>query len=424
MKQLSQKRNSFVFMRLRVIFFIFISFALFSTANAQSKKELEQKRARYRKEIKKAKQLLFKTKQQEEALLSELEDINKVINVRSRLITTIKQEEEELSAEIEKNQQEIDKLEKRLSVLKKEYADMIVQSYKSKTKQSRLMFILSSESFAKAYKRLQYIKQYSAYRKKQGDEIKTKAAEVITLNDSLVARQEEKILLIALHNKEQDSIKGEKNSQLRLVNLAKKKEKTLLAQIKAKQKEDTRLKRQIDNIIKTAIAKSNKKRGKKSSSFYLSPEDKRLASNFTSNKGKLPWPIKKYVVVRRYGKQKHPTMPGITLTSNGIHLATEKNAKARAVFKGTVLDIPLQTGRKKMVLVQHGNYVSIYKNLKNVSVKKGQKIDTKQSIGTIHTNAVTGKTILEFGLYKNTAYVDPEDWISKAHSSSVALASK
>lgn len=424
MRQISQKRDSFVFMRLRLIFFIFISFALFSTANAQSKKELEKKRARYRKEIKEAKQLLFKTKKQEEALLSELDDINKVINVRSRLISTIKQEEEELSIEIDKNQQEINKLEKRLFILKKEYADMIVQSYKSKTKQSRLMFVMSSESFAQAYKRLQYLKQYSAYRKKQGEEIKIKAAEVTTLNDSLVARQEEKVLLIALHNKEQDSIKGEKNSQLRLVNLAKKKEKTLLAQIKAKQKEDRQIQSQINKLIKRAIAKSNKKRGKKSSGFSLSPEEKLVGSSFVANKGKLPWPIEKYVVVRRYGKHKHPTMPGITRESYGIHLATEKNARARSIFKGTVMDIILTSGRKKMVLVQHGKYISAYKNLKTVSVKKGQKIDTKQSIGTIHTNAVTGKTILELGLYRNTSYVNPEDWISKAHSSSVALASK
>lgn len=422
MSKISQKRNIFVVMRYHVIFFIFFSFGLVTTTNAQTKKEIQQKRKKLREETQLIKKLLFKSKQEEESLLSDLEDINKVINVRSRLISTIKQEEEELSIEIEKNKQEISTLEKRLNILKKEYANMVVQSYKSKTKQSRLMFLLSSESFTQAYKRLQYLKQYSTYRKKQGIEIKDQAAKIIALNDSLVVKQDEKVLLIALHNKEQDSIKGEKNSQLRLVKRAKSKEKEYLAQIKAKEQEDARLGKQLQNLIKAAIAKSNKEKGKKSSGFILSPEEKLVGSNFLANKGKLPWPIRRYIIVRKFGKQKHPTMPGIMLTSNGLHLATEKNAKARAVFKGKVLAIQLQPGRKKMVLIQHGNYTSVYKNLKTVSVKKGQSISTKQEIGTIHTNAITGKTILEFGLFKNASIVNPEPWISKPNS--MVLASK
>lgn len=417
-----QKKDRFVVMKLRFIFFICLSFSVFFTANAQSKKELESRRKKLQAEKRKINELLFKSKEKEKALLSELDDINKVINVRSKLINIIVEEEKELTTDIDKNQTEIDKLEKQLNALKKEYADMIVQSYKSKTKQSRLMFLLSSENFAQAYKRLQYLKQYSSYRKKQGEQIKTKAQEIVTLNDSLIIKKEEKVLLIALHNKEQDSIKSEKNSQLRLVQKVKKKEKEYLAQYKAKQKEETKIARQLEKLIKDAIAKSNKSSsGKKSSGFSLSPEEKLVGSSFIANKGKLPWPINRYVLMRRYGKQKHPTMPGIMLTSQGLHLATEKNAKARAVFKGKVLAIQLQPGGKKMVLIQHGNYTSVYKNLKTVSVKKGQPINTKQEIGVVHTNAVTGKTILEFSLFKNASLVDPEPWISK---NTIALASK
>lgn len=408
-------------MRFRYIFFIFFSIAVVSTVNGQSKSELEKRRKKLQAEKRKINALLFKSKEKEKALLSELNDINKVINVRSKLIKTIIEEEQKLSIEIEKNQTEISQLEKQLNALKKEYANMIVQSYKSKTKQSRLMFLLSSESFGQAYKRLQYIKQYGTYRKKQGEQIKVKAQEIVTLNDSLIVKKEEKVLLIALHSKEQDSIKTEKSSQIRLVERVKKKEKEYLAQIKAKQQEEAKIDRQISSLIKAAIAKSNKSSGKKSSSFSLSPEEKLVGSNFVANKGKLPWPIKRYVLMRHYGKQKHPTMPGITITSNGLHLATEQNAKARSIFKGKVLAIQLQPGRKKMVLIQHGNYISVYKNLKSVSVKKGQSITTKQEIGTIHTNAVTGKTILEFGLFKNENLVDPEPWISKK---TTALASK
>ena len=154
----------------------------------------------------------------------------------------------------------------------------------------------------------------------------------------------------------------------------------------------------------------------------MTPEEKLVASTFVANKGKLPWPTEKGIVVRKYGKQKHPTLAGITIQSNGIQLATEKNAKARAIFKGKVLSIQLQPGRKKMVLIQHGNYISAYKNLDNVLVKRGQAVDTKQEIGTIHTDATTGKTILAFSLFKNTTLQNPESWISRGRS--FALASK
>lgn len=400
-----------MFMKLPFLLFIGLFFAFMGTTEAQTKWQLEKKRKQLQKEKSEIQKLLFKSRQEEETLLSELNDINKLINVRSELINTIEKEELELSREIEKNKKEVNRLEKSLKSLKQEYAGMIVQSYKTKAKQSRLMFLLSSESFAQAYKRLQYLKQISSYRKLQGEEIKHTQVELVTLNDSLILKQDEKVLLIALHNKEQDSIKKEKNSQLRLVEKTKEKEQQYIAQIKAKQREEALIDKQIDNLIKAAIAKSNAKGNKKSSAFSMSPEDKLVASNFVANKGKLPWPIKRYVVVRRYGKQKHPTMPGITIQSHGLHLATEANAKARAIFKGKVLAIQLQPGRKKMVLIQHGNYITVYKNLKAVKVKRGQAINTKQEIGTIHTDAVTGKTILEFGLFKNASIQNPENWI-------------
>ncbi len=420
---LSQKKDRFVFMKFRFIIFMSFFFALAFSATAQTKWQLEKKRKQLRKEIKEAQSLLFKSKQEEETLLSELNDINKVINVRSELINTIQQEETKLAQEIEKNQSEISGLEKSLVQLKKEYAQMIVQSYKSKTKQSRLMFLLSSENFTQAYKRLQYLKQISSYRKLQGEEIKHKQVELAVLTDSLLVKQDEKVLLIALHNKEQDSIKKEKNSQVQLVQRVKQKEQKYLTQIKSKQRQEALIDKQIQRLIREAIAKSNKAKNRKSSAFTMSPEEKLVASNFVANKGKLPWPIERYVVVRRYGKQKHPTMPGITIQSHGIHLATEQQAKARSIFKGKVLAIQLQPGRKKMVLVQHGNYISVYKNLKNVSVKAGQSVSTKQEIGTIHTDAITGKTILEFSLFKNTQVQNPETWISNGNNI-IALASK
>ncbi len=400
-------------MRLRLISIILFSVLVSFVSNAQTQKQLENRRIQLQKEIKEINTLLFQSKEEAETLLSELDDLTHKINVRSKLIKTINQEAESLSKAIDKNEKEIAVLEKKLTVLKEDYADMIVQSYKSKNKQSRLMFLLSSENFQQAYKRLQYIKQYSNYRKQQGEEIKATSVNLRALTDSLQIKEDEKQLLIALHLSEQKNVIQEKNEQENLVVKVKAKEKKYIAQINGKQKEDRKIDRKIKRLIKEAIARSNKKSGSKSSSLIMTPEEKKLALSFIDNKGKLPWPTERGIVVRKYGKQKHPTLAGITIQSNGVHVATEKKAMARSIFDGTVLSIQLLPGRKKMVLVQHGNYISAYKNLDNVLVKKGEKISTKQAIGTIHTDTTTGKTILAFSLFKETNIQNPEQWVYK-----------
>ncbi len=407
-------------MKLHYILFILCFFAISFSSVAQTKKQLQKKREELQREMKQINTLLFKSKQQEEALLSELGDLNKRIAVRSRLIITIDKEEQKLSEEIERNQTGIFSLEASLTKLKNEYADMIVKSYKNKNKQSTLMFLLASKNFSQAYKRMQYMKQYNAYRKTQGEKILIEYEKLATLNDSLILKKEEKVLLIALYTKERDSVNSEKTSQVALVNKVKKEESKYVAEFKRIQNRDNKLNKQIQRLIAEEIARSNKKANSNSSGIAMTPEEKLVASTFVANKGKLPWPTEKGIVVRKYGKQKHPTLAGITIQSNGIQLATEKNAKARSIFKGKVLSIQLQPGRKKMVLIQHGNYISAYKNLDNVSVKRGQSVSTKQEIGTIHTDATTGKTILAFSLFKNTTLQNPESWISRGKSFSLA----
>ncbi|MDY7394607.1 peptidoglycan DD-metalloendopeptidase family protein [Aureibaculum sp. 2210JD6-5] len=401
-------------MNLRVLLFIVVSIFFSLSSLGQSKAQLEKKRKEIQKEIKEAQTLLIKSKKEAETLLSELDDLNKIISIRARLIRTIDEEAEILSEAIAKNEKEIQSLEKNLAALKEEYANMVVSSYKSKSKQSRLMFLLSSESFAQAYKRLQYIKQYANYRKQQGEQIKISANELSVLTDSLREREDEKRLLIALHTRQKDSIDREKTSQVRLVGKVKAKEKKYISQIKKKQAEERKIDRQIDKLIAAAIAKSKEGTNKKASSgFHLTPEGKNLASDFVANKGKLPWPVKKGLVTRKYGTQPHPTLAGITIQSSGIHIATEKGAKAKAIFKGKVMSIQLQSGRKKLVLIQHGNYITAYTNLDDVLFKLGDTVNTGDEIGTIHTDAVNGKTILIFSLFKETKKLNPEPWIGK-----------
>jgi septal ring factor EnvC (AmiA/AmiB activator) len=404
----------FVELAARRAFFLFALAALLSVGSySQNRQELEKQRLKLQKEIKEINTLLFKSQKKEKTLLSDLSDLVKRIGVRSELINTINAETRELTQEIKENERQVDMLEDRLEALKKDYANMVVQSYKSKAKNSRLMFVLSSENFLQAYKRLDYIKQYADYRARQGEEIKVETIKLKNLNDYLIQTRAEKEMLLVINQREKDSIAKEKVSREAMVREVKQKEKKYVAEINKKQREEKEIDRKIEKLIAEAIASSKKSTAVKSSGFALTPEAKELEKDFISNKGKLPSPVERGVVVRRYGKQSHPTLKGITIESNGIFYATEKNTNARVIFDGKVLAIQVLPGNQKAVLVQHGNYISVYKNLDNVMVKKGDQVRTKQDIGRIHTDKTTGKTILAFVLFKEVHRQNPEEWVYK-----------
>jgi len=409
-----KKHKNYNWHNVRSLFVLFlILFMLPYISSGQSRKELEQDRIKLQEEIKETKDLLFKSQKREKNLLSELDDLNSLINVRSKLIRTVEAETKELNKDINENEKEVEQLENRLEELKKEYAEMVVQSYKSKTQQSRLMFLLSSENFLQAYKRVEYINQYAEYRAKQGEEIKIETVKLNNLNDYLKEIRITKEELLLVNQLEKDSINKEKSSRQRLVKDVKKNEKKYTVQINKKQKQEREIDRRIEQLIRTAMASSNKKSTVKSSGFSLTPEAKELEKDFISNKGKLPSPVERGIIVRHFGKQSHPTLRGITIESNGVFYATEKDANARVIFNGKVLAIQVLPGKKKAVLVQHGNYISVYKNLDNVNVQKGDLVRTKQEIGKIHTDKTTGKTILAFVLFKEIHRQNPEDWVYK-----------
>jgi len=408
------KRRYYPSINFRSSFILFVIICLLPISLlGQSRQDLEKQRLQLQKEIKEINTLLFQSQKKEKTLLSDLSDLVQRIGVRTKLINTINEETNQLKIEIKENERQVQLLEERLEYLKKDYANMVVQSYKSKTKNSRLMFLLSSENFLQAYKRLEYLKQYASYRVRQGEEIKEETIKLHNLNDYLVEKRSEKEELLAINRDEKDSISKEKSSRETLVKSVKKKEKKYIAQINNKQKEERKIDAKIEALIAEAIAKSNKTSNVKSSGFALTPEAIALEKDFISNKGKLPSPVERGVVVRRYGKQSHPTLKGITIESNGVFYATEKNANARVIFDGKVLAIQVLPGKKKAVLVQHGNYISVYKNLDNVTVQKGDLVSTKQLLGKIHTDKTTGKTILAFVLFKEIHRQNPEEWVYK-----------
>lgn len=398
-----------------------LTFTCLSTFS-QTKKELEQQRKKLKKEIAQVNSLLFKEQKKEKNVLEDLKDLNQKIDVRLRLIRTINSEARLLSREISKNKKEITKLEKELLALKTDYASMILKSYKSKSQQSRMMFLLSSQNFHQAYKRLEYMKQYTSFRKKQGEEIGVQTDLVKKMNDSLLYQKQVKDTLILSEKDQKEKIEIDKNNKVKLISTIKKKERKYKREIQNKINAEKRVAEKIDKIIRDEIAKANKianaklinkPKITKKNEFVLSPEAKALAAKFELNKGKLPWPIEEGLITRRFGKQSHPTFPGITINSTGLHMVTQRGRSAQAIFNGKILNVLVTSGGRRNVLIQHGNYITSYNNLEKLYVQKGDNVTTGQKIGQIFTDKVSGKTTLIFVLYKNTTKLNPASWILK-----------
>ncbi|GAA4891072.1 peptidoglycan DD-metalloendopeptidase family protein [Flaviramulus aquimarinus] len=397
---------------------VLLSFLLcgsFAFSQNNKQKQLESRRQELRREIQKINELRAENKSKEKSQLSLIEDFNYKINVLSNLIKVTNQQANLLTRQINSNQKKISSLRNELKQLKEDYAAMVVKSYKSKNQQSRIMFLLSSNDFKQAYKRLQYIKQYSDHQKQQGETIKAKTVELQETNANLLKQQEDKKILIAENRVVQKTLEAERKQHQTLMVSIKNNLSLYASQIKQKQREANRIDREINRLIKAAIAKSNKKAGKTTSSkrFALTAEEKVLASNFISNKGKLPWPVEKGFVRLGYGTQPHPIDRSLTIKSNGVRIATEKGAKVRAVFDGEVSEILKMKNVNPIVMIRHGNYLTLYRNLAQVYVKKGDKVRTKQVIGEVFTNPSSGETILSFTLSKGTSTENPASWIYK-----------
>ncbi|HIC32636.1 MAG TPA: peptidase M23 [Flavobacteriaceae bacterium] len=344
-----------------------------------------------------------------------IEDLNYKLSVTNNLIKVTNQQANLLTRSINNNQKEISQLRDELTILKENYAKTIQKSYKNKSEQSRVMFLLSSDNFRQAYKRLQYMNQYAKVQKQQAEDIKVKAKKLQDLNIDLVKQKEEKDKLIAENKVIQNQLEADRKQHQSIMAEIKKDLNKYASQIKEKQREAAKIDEEIDRIIKAEIAKSNKKAGKTStyeSGFSLTAEAKLVAADFLNNKGKLPWPVEKGIVKLRYGKQRSPINPSVEIQSSGVRIATEKDAKVRAVFKGKVLAVMVQKKSNPVVLIQHGNYITAYGNLKTVYVKKGEEISTKQDIGEVFTDS-DGQTLLKFSVYKNNASQNPAEWVYK-----------
>ena len=394
-----------------------------SGLSAQDKKTLEANKKKVEQEIAQTSKLLEQTRKNKRNSLAELELLNKNISMRTKLIKGLNQEVALTDQRIGKLTSDIARHTRDIENLKKEYAAMLQSSYLHRSQYDKWMFILASSDFNQALRRLQYIKQYGDHQRLTVAQIEAKQAALEEKRVELTAQRAEKKQLLDKQEKEKGKLQKEKTTQNKLVNTLKKKENQLAAQLKAKQKKRNELNAQIQKIIQEEIRKSNEAAQKKAAAsgqktttsaaaYALTPAEKALSADFENNRGKLPWPTAKGSISSSFGTHPHPVVKSVTVTNNGIDIITEAQSPVRAVFSGEVSNVGTIYGLK-FVMIRHGAYTTVYSNLDQVSVKKGDKVTTKQTIGRVATNQEEGKTELQFQVWKGVTKMDPALWLAR-----------
>ena len=383
--------------------------------NAQNyearQKKLEAQKISLTKEISQINSLILDSRKKSKNLANELEDIQLKISVRDKLININNSQLNNLTNIIYNQSEKLSDLEKDLIRLKDEYEKIIYSSYKKKSTQMKLMFLFASENINQAFKRFQYFKQYSKYRKKQADKIVLIQTQISQTIDSLQIRKKNKQNIIDENRSVKETLTREKQLQNSLFKNLLKNQKNYALEINKKEKQTRLIDNEIQKLIRLAITESNKNNN--STNFALTPEGRLISTNFQANKGRLPWPLKEGVVVRRFGTQPHPVVRTTTINSNGISLATSPNSVAYSVFDGEVLSVYGFSGGNPGVLIRHGKYISNYQNLSSIFVKKGDKIKASDEIGIVFTNESTGKTVLKFNIFNELKPENPTIWLDK-----------
>lgn len=412
------------------LLFILVLSTSFSWSQETPQEKLERRKSEIQREIREKEEMLKTVKKNEKSVAKQLSLQSEKINLKVKLINTTATQTKLLATNMQSNQSKINRLNSELIVLKEDYSKMIVKSYKSRSEQSRAMFILSSNNFLQAYKRAQYMKQYSSYRKMQGDEIKYKSDALAGYNQKIGVQKNQKEKLLKENEKEKQTLEKEKLVQQEIAKAIKKSKNQIAGEIKKKQQQSRAIDKQIDKIIRDAIAAANRKTAtaeakanpkiastktkatESATKIVLTPEAKMVADNFRANKGNLPWPVEKGFVSLAYGNQPHPVYNSLIVHNSGVEITTDQGANARAVFGGEVTNVFVLSPVNKAVMIQHGDYFTVYHNLSSVSVSKGDKVSTKEVLGKIRTNGDTGKTVLKFMISQNTTYNNPASWLS------------
>ena len=383
--------------RLKVIGLLLAVMLCVPVLAADDIKDLQKQQKKLQEEIEQTNKMLKQTKRDESATMNKLQLIGQNIKSQRKLINTLDREITALNREMRRLNGRRDSLQHVLERYKNDYAEMVRQTHYARMQQSPLLFLLSSDSFQQLARRARYLQEFAHFRQQQVARIENTQADIDLQNELLQANKSDKQAALSSRKREQDNLQRDERNQL------KSKEKDLNKQIQQKQKKVNELNKKIDDMVRKQAATKT----------TLTKEQQLVAGGFEANKGRLPWPIEKGMISGHFGKQQHPVYQHVTIDNKGVYLQTTAGSKARAVYKGEVTSCFLVAGTYA-VIIQHGNYRTVYSNLSKLSVKQGDKVETKQTIGTIYTDAEDDqKTELYFQIYKDRDILNPELWIAK-----------
>ena len=397
--------------KIYLLLFISLSLGLKAQNYQERQKQLEAQKISIKKEIQQINNLINDSRKKSRGLADELEDIQLKISVRDRLIRINNSQVNNLNNIISNQNERIADLEVDLKKLKDEYSKIVFSSYKKRSSEMKLMFLFASDNINQAFRRFQYFKQYSKYRKEQANKIVSLQEEISNNIDSLDKRKIEKQNVVKENQSVRQTLNQDRIQQNNLYNNLLKDQKNFAVEIQEKEKQARLIDNEIQKLIRLAIAESNNNNN--SSNFALTPEGRLISSNFQSNKGRLPWPVREGVITRRFGTQPHPVVRTTTINSNGISIATSANSIAYSVFEGEVLSVYGFSGGNPGVLIRHGKYISNYQNLSSIFVKKGDKVMANDEIGIVFTNESTGKTVLKFNIFNELKPENPTIWLAR-----------
>ncbi len=394
------------------IFFATVIILLFqAVCSAQSVSELQKKKQDAEKEIEYTTRLLNETQKSENYSLGQLRLLNSKIRRRNTIISTISDEMKIYDECIANNEMAIEMLQEDLTELQEEYAEMIRLAYKNIHSSDILLFTLSAKSFNQAYRRLLYFRRYTEYRENQAKTIQTLQ---LVLDESKQRLEQQKLTkqqLMGETQKEKQILAKEHGQQNSEFQKLKKQKRQLQQKLKTQQKIEQQLEREIQRIIEEE-ARKNRAAGEPG--YALTPEQKLVGNNFEQNKIRLPWPVERGIIVEHFGVHQHPVLTNVKVQNNGINIATEIGSRVRAIFNGEVSRVFGISGGNTAVIIRHGAYLTVYSNLREVVVKKGDKVTTKQNIGTVYSDSnENDKSILKFQIWKESTKLNPEDWIGK-----------
>ena len=376
-----------------------------TSSQSQSVKNLKSQREKTLKELEETKKMIQQTNSNEKATVNKLNLLNKDIQTRKRLIHDLNYEIQGLDQEMTRLSMKRDSLQADLEALKESYAELVRQSHYTIADESPLLFILSAEDFQQMLRRVRYMQEFQQFRKEQVARIENTQAEIDMQNQMLSENKSNKEEAVRTHKVQQDNLSRDEKKQKAMLEQLKKKKSTLLAQQKKQQKKADDLNRKIEELIAKEMSKNEGK--------TLTKEQTLIAGGFEKNKGRLPMPVEKGFISGHFGVQAHPTLEKVTVNNKGVYIQTSAGTQARAVYEGEVTSCFVMSGTTA-VIIQHGNYRTVYSGLSSVSVKKGDKVKAKQAIGTIYSDPEDDNaTTLFFQIWLNKNILNPEQWLAK-----------